>query len=190
MSDEATPETATQPARGSAWSRLKAAMNAKPHLRWLFDGAFFVLVFGAIGLWQTRAHVHGGPVPAFELRTTSGAVVSSAALAGKPTLLAFWAPWCTVCETESRNLGWAQRLAGDRARVLSVATAWQQPQQVTAYTERNGVDYPVLLDDGALADQLNISSYPTVYFLDERGHIKGSVVGYTTTLGLLLRTLF
>lgn len=170
--------------------RWKTAYDSRASIRWAVDMGLLLAVFLGVGLWQTRAHVRGGAVPAFSLQTLSGESVTSASLMGKPTLLAFWAPWCTVCEGESRNLGWAQKLVGDRARVLSVATAWQTPQQVTAYTQRNGVDYPVLMDETGLADQLKVTSFPTVYFLDEQGHIKGSVVGYTTTFGLVLRTLW
>lgn len=180
-------ETARSP---GLWRRMKDAYDNRPLVRWAFDLGLLALIFLGVGLWQTRAHVRGTPVPAFTLRTLSGDSVSSSSLAGKPTLLAFWAPWCTVCETESRNLGWARDLLGDRATVVSVATSWDAQAQVTAYTQRNGVNYPVLLDETGLADALHINSFPTVYFLDEQGRIKGSVVGYTTTFGLVLRTLW
>ena len=185
-------ETAPAPAQPpSLFRRLKTVYDARAPVRWMVDLGLFILILSGVGLWQTRAHVHGGPVPAFTLPTLgTGAQVSSATLTGKPTMLAFWAPWCGVCEAESSNVGWAQRLVGERATILSVATAYTSTDQVTAYTQRNKVDYPVLLDDGTLAEQLKISSFPTVYFLDERGHIKGSVAGYSTTFGLLLRTLW
>jgi thiol-disulfide isomerase/thioredoxin len=170
--------------------RLKRAVDSRPWLRWLFDGVLLLAIVVGVGLWQTRAHVKGGAVPAVTLRALSGEPMATASWAGKPTLLAFWAPWCGVCETESRNLGWVRSLAGSRANVISVATAWEAEGQVRAYVERNGVDYPVLLDETGLADALKVTSFPTVYFLDETGHIKGSVVGYTTTAGLLLRTLW
>lgn len=170
--------------------RWKAAYDSRAWLRWLVDGGLLLAIVVGVGIWQTRAHVSGGPVPALTLRTLSGETISTASFTGKPTLLAFWAPWCSVCETESRNVGWARALAGERARVLSVATAFQRTEQVTAYVQRNGVDYPVLLDEAGLADAMNVTSFPTVYFVDEAGKVKGSVVGYTTTLGLLLRTLW
>ncbi len=185
------PQTDAAPAAPlSGWRRWKHAYDSRPLLRWAFDLGLLFLIFLSVGLWQTRAHVRGGPIPAMTLKALDGQTVSLESLKGKPTLLAFWAPWCTVCETESRNLGWARSLVGDRANVISVATSWQQAEQVTAYVQRNGVDYPVLLDETGLADSLNINSFPTVYFVDAQGHIKGSVVGYTTTFGLVLRTLF
>ncbi|MCU0701936.1 MAG: TlpA family protein disulfide reductase [Myxococcaceae bacterium] len=178
------------PAPASVFRRLKQAYDSRAWLRWVFDGVLLVGIVAGVGLWQTRAHVKGGVVPAVTLRTLGGAPLELSALAGKPTLLAFWAPWCTVCETESRNLGWARALVGSRANVVSVATAWEAEGQVQAYAQRNGVDYPVLLDEVGLAEALKVNSFPTVYFLDESGRIKGSVVGYTTTAGLLLRTLW
>lgn len=182
----------TEPAPApSLFRRLKATYDRRASLRWAVDLGLLLVIVSVVGLWQTRAHVHGGPVPGFDLPLLDGtAKVSARALEGKPTLLAFWAPWCGVCATESRNLGWVKQLAGDRANVLSVATAFQTTDQVRAYTEKNGVDYPVLLDDGQLAEAMKVTSFPTVYFLDERGEVKGSVAGYTTTGGLLLRTLW
>lgn len=185
MSSEASPTAPKQ----SAYRRLRAAIDSRPWLKWLLDGVLLFSVIAGVGLWQTRAHV-GGQVPAFSLETLGGGAVSSQTLLGKPTVLAFWAPWCGVCEAESGNVGWVRSLVGDRANVLSVATAYDRRDAVTAYVQRNGVDYPVLLDERGLADALRVTSFPTVYFLDETGRIKGSVVGYTTTAGLLLRTLW
>ncbi|MCA2978104.1 MAG: TlpA family protein disulfide reductase [Myxococcaceae bacterium] len=178
------------PAPVSALRRLKRAFDASPWLQRAFDALVLVAIVVGVGLWQTRAHVRGVAVPAVTLPSLDGATVSTASLSGKPTLLAFWAPWCGVCESESRNLGWARGLAGDRANVVSVATAYDEVGQVRAYVQRNGVDYPVLLDEAGLAEALQVASFPTVYFLDAQGRIKGSVVGYTTTAGLLLRLLW
>jgi thiol-disulfide isomerase/thioredoxin len=185
MSD--TPSTPPPTSRLRRW---KQAYDSRPWLRWVVDGVLLVSIVAGVGLWQTRAHVRGVVVPAVTLRSLTGAPVATASLSGKPTLLAFWAPWCTVCETESRNLGWARSLVGDRANVVSVATAFEAEGQVQAYVQRNGVDYPVLLDEAGLADSLKVNSFPTVFFLDETGRIKGSVVGYTTTAGLVLRTVW
>lgn len=77
--------------------------------------------------------------------------------------------------------------AGSRARVVSVALAYQDRGQVERYVHENDVDYPVWFGNDELAARLNINSFPTVYFVDREGRISGSAVGYTTTLGLLFR---
>lgn len=164
------------------------ALRSRWWFRWGTDLLVLLAVVLAIGLYQTRGHL-AGPAPAFALQGLDGREVTLASLKGKPTLLAFWAPWCGVCKTESQNLSWVQKLVGSHARVLSVASAWEDVSQVQAYVQQRGVDYPVLLDHVGLSRTFNVEAFPTVYFLDEDGNIKGSAVGYTTTLGLLARLL-
>ena len=146
------------------------------------------LVLG-IGAWQTRSHLSGGQAPDAVLTTLAGERVSLDSLRGKPVVLAFWAPWCSVCAAESQNLSWAQRVVGDRARVVSIAASFEDLAQVRAYVRDHGVDYPVLLGDDALLRAFHVEAFPTAYFLDSGGRVQGSVTGYTTTLGLLARLI-
>lgn len=170
------------------WKERYLKARERRWVRWGSDLMLLGVVVLAIGVWQTRDLVRG-PAPAFSLQTLSGQTVTSASLKGKPVLLAFWAPWCAVCKTESQNISWVQRLVGDRVRVLSVASSWDQLEQVKGYVADHAVDYPVLLDTSELATAFHVSAFPTVYFLDADGQVKHSAVGYTTTLGLLARVL-
>ncbi len=165
-----------------------ASWRQRRWVRWTSDALLLGAAVVLIGLWQTRGHVEG-PAPEFTLPQLDGAPLSSASLRGKPTLIAFWAPWCGVCKTESQNIGWARRLLGERANVISVASAWEDEGQVRQYVQERGVDYPVVLDAIGLSDRFNVQAFPTLYFVDAQGQVKRSAVGYTTTLGLVLRTL-
>lgn len=170
--------------------RRWAALRARRWFRWTTDGLFFLAILTAVTAFQTRDHLGSGPVPEFSLQTLDGQQVRSAGLAGKPTLIAFWAPWCPVCKVESRNLSWARKLVGDRARVVSIAAAYDDVAAVRRYVADQGVDYPVLLGGEAQTRDFHVQGFPTVYFLDAGGRVKGSVVGYTTTLGLVARLLW
>ena len=146
------------------------------------------LVVG-IGAWQTRHHPRG-PVPDFALtQLGTGGVVTAQSLAGRPTLLVFWAPWCGVCKAESSNVSWARRLVGDRARVVSIVAAYDSLAEVQRAVEAQHMDYPVLLGDDAVTGRFAVRAFPAAFFLDEAGRIRNSTSGYTTTLGLVWRLL-
>lgn len=157
-------------------------------VRFALELGALMLVAALIGLWQTRGHLTG-PAPAFTLETLDGQTLGLESLKGKPALIAFWAPWCGVCKVESRNFSWAKKVIGDRAHVISVASAFDHVAEVQGYVKDQGVDYPVLLDRADLSQKFKVEAYPTVYFLDGEGNVKRSAVGYTTTGGLLLRLI-
>ncbi len=156
---------------------------------WSVDIAVVLAVVAVVGLWQTRGHIRGpSPLPA-SMMTLQGASLDLTSLRGKPVLLAFWAPWCGVCKGEASNLNWLNAHAGDRFHVVSVATAYDSLAEVQRFSTQNNVAFPVLLGDDELQAKFQIRAFPTVYFLDAEGNVKNSVVGYSTTVGLLARTL-
>lgn len=181
--------TTTSPSR---WADLRARWErarTRRWVRWSTDALMLLVVMAVISGFQTRHHV-SGLVPAFRLPTLDGKTVASADLLGKPAVLVFWAPWCGVCQAETDNVSRAMRWAGERGRVVSIAAGWSDVKQVEGYVQRNRVDYPVLLGGDEQAEAFHVEAFPTAYFLDEKGRIKGSAVGYTTTLGFLARLLW
>ena len=156
----------------------------------LRDALLVVAVLVGVGLWQARGHLASGTSPALSLRSLDGQPVSLEALRGKPVLLAFWAPWCGVCSAQSDNLARVRRWVGDRAQVVSVAAAYGDEAEVRRHVAEKGIDYPVWLGGEAAAPAFHVEAYPTIYFLDAQGRVKGSVAGYTTTLGMLARLLW
>lgn len=155
----------------------------------LRDALLLVAAVFLIGLWQTRGHLASGAAPDLSLRALDGQPVSLAALRGKPALVAFWAPWCGVCSAQSDNLSRVRRWAGDRANVVSVAAAYGDEAEVRKHVADKGIDYPVWLGGDEAAPAFRVEVYPTIYFLDAQGRVKGSAAGYTTTLGMLARLL-
>ncbi len=157
--------------------------------RWAVDLSVLALALVVIGAFQTRNHPRGD-APAYVFNTLEGGTVSLASMQGKPTLLAVWAPWCGVCKAESGNVSRVHRWLGARANVVSIATGYGQLSEVQGYMQAQGVDYPVLLARDDFQQVMHISAFPTVFVLDAQGRIVSSMQGYTTTLGLLFRTLF
>ncbi len=187
MSQRLPPTSTPGPKPG--WRARLAALEQRRWFRWGGEAVVVLLAVLAIGAIQSRHHLSGGERPAATFRTLDGAPVTLASLRGRPVALAFWAPWCGVCAAQSDNLSRALRWAGSRAQVVSVASAYGEVAEVRAYMAEHHVEYPVLLGDDATVRAFHVEAYPTVYFLDADGRIKGSVAGYTTTGGLLARLL-
>lgn len=167
------------------------APRRRPWLRWLLEGLMFLIALWAVGLFQTRHHLNSGDMPkSGRLVTLDGTPVSLEALRGQRAAITFWAPWCKVCAAESDNVSRTHRWLQNRAQVVSIAVGFESLQQVQEYMAQQNVDYPVWLGDEALREAWHVNQFPTTYFLDENGSIQGSVVGYTTTLGLWARTLW
>jgi thiol-disulfide isomerase/thioredoxin len=169
----------------SAITRFRAAYASKRAFRWAVDGVALLLLLTIVGLWQTRHHPVGASPDFAWPRLGSGEVLSRASLGGKPTLLLFWAPWCGVCKAESKNVSRVQRLVGSHANVVSVATSFRSVDDVQRYVDERNVDYPVLLANDTR--EFAVEVYPTAFFIDGEGRIRHSVVGYTTTFGLVWR---
>lgn len=171
----------------SLTARFQAAYRTRRSVRWGTDLLAMLVVVLIISAWQTRHH-RSGVVPEFSLpRLDTGALVTSADLRGKPTMLVFWAPWCGVCRAEKPNIGWVQSLVGDHANVLSVVASYQSKAEVQHQVDEQAMRYPVLLGSDSLTQTFAVEAFPTVYFLDSNGTIRHSVTGYTTTFGLLWR---
>lgn len=178
----------TPPENGpeTRWERLRASRT----WRWGKEIALLLLIVGVVGAWQTRHHIAGGEdAPTFALRTLDGERVSTEGLKGKPTVLVFWAPWCTVCGAESSTISWVRDAYKDRIHLYSVALAYKDREDVQGFIKKHGVDYPVLLGHRGITRDWKVEAFPTLYILDSQGRIAHSTTGYTTMAGLFFRLL-
>lgn len=103
----------------------------------------------------------------------------------KKTLVYFFAPWCTVCKMSIGNL---DVVDADEYNVIRIALDYQSLEEVEAFVKNVGVNGTVLLGGEPHKKRFNISGYPTYYVLDETLKVIKSDMGYSTTLGLKLRT--
>ena len=72
--------------------------------------------------------------------------------------------------------------------VITVATNSGTPTEVAAHLAREGVRFPVLMDEtGAIARQWGVSGVPAAFIVGTDGVISHAGVGYSTEYGLRLR---
>lgn len=104
----------------------------------------------------------------------------------KPILVHFWATWCPVCKIEAPNI---QRLS-KYYNVITIAVK-SDKNTINEYMHKNNLDFKVINDkDAHLAQQFNISVYPTTLIYNKDKKLIFSEVGYTSTFGMWVQLLW
>lgn len=116
--------------------------------------------------------------------TLSGDMYSLAP-SDKKTLVYFFAPWCAVCKMSIANLDVVDE---NEYNVVRIALDYQSVEEIKAFAKAAGVKGTVLLGGEPHKERFNISGYPTYYILDEQLQVISHDMGYSTSLGLRLRT--
>ncbi len=107
---------------------------------------------------------------------------------GKTTVLYFFAPWCQICHLSIGNLQ-ALYEKNSNIAVIAIALDYSDKAEVLAFTEQHKLTFPVVLGAQQLKSAFKIKAYPSYYILDKDNTVIGRSLGYSTELGLYLRTL-
>jgi thiol-disulfide isomerase/thioredoxin len=84
----------------------------------LAAGIVLVALSGCGG--DSESAVETSEIPTFSSFTLDGAEFTSAELVDKPTVLWFWAPWCSVCFAEAPELSAAAAELNGEAEIIGV----------------------------------------------------------------------
>jgi peroxiredoxin len=130
---------------------------------------------GQVTIAPTSGPVQAGDtVPAFSAPALGGGTMSWSTYAGKPTVLAIWAPWCPHCQAELPRLSEAMAAHPD-LQLATVATAiGQEPgPSVAGYLKDHGLTFPVGIDDAknTILNGLGVSSFPTIFYVGSDGTV-------------------
>jgi thiol-disulfide isomerase/thioredoxin len=169
----------------AAWQRFRE----RKALSLLFDVTVIVAVFLSIHAWQTRQLPLDEPAPPTLLERLDGSGFANAVQVGKPGIVYFFAPWCTVCKTSIDNLDDLVR-EGDIAWGSAIALDYGSEAAVRDFVADTGVTLPVLMGHAGTAADWSIRAYPTYYVIDSAGDISSRSVGYSTWLGMRARAAF
>ena len=174
--------------------KTEKSRKKSPRRKALELGIQIVLVLAVIwgiGVWQGRHLLSDDePAPAFSLRSLEGSEISLGDIAGKKVVIYFFAPWCTVCNYASHNIvALREARTDDELAILAVGLGWESEDDLRRFAADHELNVPVLAGTDVVQRDYNITSFPTVYIIDEDGAVSDAVVGYTTELGLRLRSL-
>lgn len=76
----------------------------------------------------------------------------------------------------------------DGLAVYAIALQYDSAEQVADFVADLDLQVPVLLGNQQLAVDYQIQAFPTYYVLDAQGQITAKSLGYSTALGLWLRS--
>jgi len=156
----------------------------------LGQALFFIVIFNLISwIRETSLLPNAEASPAFELQAVNGRMISSDDLKGKATLIYFWAPWCSVCKISLPNLQEFYENNRSDINVVSVALSYDQISDVHMAIVDHQLKFPTLLGNSQIAESYKISGFPTYYLLDKEGNVVSKSLGYSTLLGMELRSL-
>lgn len=128
-------------------------------------------------------------VPAFQLSTINGDSINVDALEGKPTILFFWAPWCSVCKVSMPNLQSFYEDNHEKVNVVSIALSYESKGEVEQIIADKALTFTTALGNDTTAKDFKIQGFPTYYVLDGEGKVHSKSMGYSSELGMAVRTL-
>ncbi len=162
-----------------------AGKSARPWRRWLFELGAVVLIFLVVDQWRSRALLASTvPAPASVLPALAGHTATLPA--SGPTLVYFFAPWCTVCHLSIGNLVALSRQQPELTIQL-VALDYASVEEVQRFIADQQLPFAVLLGNRQTAVDWQVSAYPTYYLVNKQGQITARSMGYSTQLGLWVR---
>ena len=142
-----------------------------------------LLVSGCTARAEAPAAASAAGVLSFTGRTLDGAAFDAAALAGRPALLWFWAPWCATCASQAGSVSDLQGEYGDRLGILGVGGMGSNADMHEFVTDLDAGAVPHL-DDGAgvLWRRFGITEQSTYVLVDRAGTVV--TTGYLDDLQL------
>ncbi|MDH5719278.1 MAG: TlpA family protein disulfide reductase [Spirochaetia bacterium] len=158
--------------------------------RILFDIFIFLLIIIIIQFYQTRNLIDNGKkAPDFELLDLNNNQYKLKNYLGKPVLLYFFAPWCTVCKISSGRLNeYVNSIDNKEIIVLAIGLSYNNITELKEFKKEHELSVPVLAGFEQTGQDYKIPGFPTFYFIDKEGKIKSKTVGFTTETGIHLRS--
>ena len=117
--------------------------------------------------------VVANPLPVFSSTTLDGQAVTQANFEGKPTIMWFWAPWCSVCRVEAPTLAKVADQLDGTVEVIGVAALGSVDEMKTFVSDTGIENFSQLADpDAKVWGVFGVASQPAFAFISADGSIE------------------
>ncbi|KIY21617.1 MULTISPECIES: thiol-disulfide oxidoreductase ResA [Mesobacillus] len=115
--------------------------------------------------------VVGEPAPDFVLVDMEGNKHRLSEYKGQGVFLNFWATWCKPCEREMPYIeNQYQQFKDQGVQVLAIDSG-ETDLVVNRFIDRKGLNFPVMIDDGAVQSTYGINPLPITFLIDKEGNV-------------------
>lgn len=115
-----------------------------------------------------------------------GGAFSSGALAGKPSMVVFWASWCGPCRQEAPQIAKVAKEYGSTIDLIGV-NAGESVAVAQRAASSMAISWPVVMDaDGSIQKAFKVSGIPLVLIADKDGVVRHRNNGVPSNVHRLL----
>jgi thiol-disulfide isomerase/thioredoxin len=146
---------------------------------------YFLLIILSLSACDERktSLENGTPAPSFTLLGLNGEKTNFPQdVAGKVTVIRFWADWCAACFDEMKEMKSIYSKYKNKGLEILAINVEQEREIVEAFVnDLNIHSYNILLDkDAKIFHKYRVIGLPTTFFVDRNGILKAKIVGEST----------
>ena len=100
---------------------------------------------------------------------------------GKVVILDLWATWCPPCRKEIPGfINLYNKYKGKGVEILGIAFDENGVEAVPPFIKKMGINYPVYLEGGDIAQAYDLQAYPTTIIYGKDGKVANKHIGYVS----------
>ena len=119
--------------------------------------------------------------PDFTLYSLDGEEYVLSAFKGQVVILDFWATWCPPCRNSIPTFARLHNKYNDQGLVI-LGIGLDDEQSLASFRNQMQIPYPILVGNNEIAKAYEVSGIPKTIFMDKKGKIRKTQVGFAPEL--------